>query len=167
MDSAKDELDARIVSVRGHRVMLDEDLARLYGVTTKRLNEQVRRNIHRFPKDFLVELTAAESDAMRSHFATASRRNIRHRPIAFTEHGAIMLASVLSSPVAVEASVRVVRAFVRMREMLSSQATLQKKLNELERRVGSHDVDLRDLFNAIRQLVVPNDAERRRIGFKP
>ena len=112
------DLERHIVCIRGIRAMLDQDLARIYGVSTKRLNQQVRRNIQRFPKDFLIELSAEEARALRSHSATASRRNIRHRPLAFTEHGAIMLASVLNTPIAVEASVRVVRAFVKMRELL-------------------------------------------------
>lgn len=159
------DLAGNIIPLRGRRVMLDEDLARLYGVSTKRLNEQVRRNIHRFPADFLLELTIQEARTMRSHFATASRRNIRHRPFAFTEHGAIMLATALNSAVAVEASVRVVRAFVKMREALSTQAVLQKKLDELENRVDSHDANLKDLFDAIRRLVVPKEGPRRRIGF--
>jgi hypothetical protein len=145
--------------------MLDEDLARIYGVSTKRLNEQVRRNRRRFPLGFLIELTSTEAAAMRSQFATASRRNIRHLPLAFSEHGAIMLASVLNTPVAVEASVRVVRAFVKMREMLSAQKALQKKLDELEGRVGARDASINELFAAIRQLIGPGDGPRRRIGF--
>ena len=161
------DLAKEIVSVRGLRVLLDEDLARLYGVATKRLNQQVRRNIHRFPKDFLIELTPAEATLMRSHFATASRRNVRHRPLAFTEHGAIMLASVLNTPVAVAASVRVVRAFVRMREMLSAQGELRKKIDELEGRVDSQDAQLRDLFAAIRGLIAPPARRKRKIGFRP
>lgn len=104
---------------------------------------------------------------MRSQIATASRRNIRYPPFAFTEHGAIMLASVLNTPVAVEASVRVVRAFVRMREIVSTQAALQKKLDELEGRVGIHDAQLRELFAAIRQLITPIGGPRRKIGFNP
>ena len=104
---------------------------------------------------------------MRLHFATASQRNIRHLPLAFTEHGAIMLATVLNTPVAVEASVRVVRAFVKMRELLSSQALLQKKMDELELRVGTHDGQLQELFDAIRQLITPAAGPRRKIGFKP
>lgn len=147
--------------------MLDEDLARIYGVSTKRLNEQVRRNRHRFPNGFLIELTTQEAEAMRSQIATASRRNFRHRRLAFTEHGAIMLATVLNTPVAVEASVRVVQAFVRMREILSTQAALQKKFDELERRVGAHDAQLNELFDAIRQLITPAQGPRKRIGFKP
>lgn len=104
---------------------------------------------------------------MRSHFATASRRNIRHHPFAFTEHGAIMLAAVLNTPVAVEASIRVVRAFVKMRELLSSQTQLQKKMDELEIRVGTHDGQLQELFDAIRQLITPAAGPSRKIGFKP
>lgn len=104
---------------------------------------------------------------MRSHFVTASRRNIRHLPLAFTEHGAIMLATVLNTSVAVEASVRVVRAFVKMRELLSTHSQLQKKMDELERRVGAHDGQLQELFDAIRQLIAPPSHPRRRIGFRP
>lgn len=104
---------------------------------------------------------------MRSHYATASRRNIRHLPLAFTEHGAVMLATVLNTPVAVEASVRVVQAFVKMRELLSMHAQLQKKMDELERRVGTHDDQLQELFDAIRQLISPTSRPRRKIGFRP
>ena len=167
MEKFDADLDQHIFPVRGLRVMLDEDLARIYGVSTKRLNEQVRRNRQRFPAGFLIELTPAEAELMRSLFVTASRRNIRHLPLAFTEHGAIMLASVLNTAVAVEASVRVVRAFVKLRELLSSQAQLQKKMDELELRVGTHDGHIGELFDAIRQLITPASRPRRNIGFKP
>ena len=146
--------------------MLDEHLARLYGVSTKSMNQQVRRNRHRFPEGFLIELSLEEARLMRSQIVTASRRNIRHRPFAFTEFGAIMLATVLSTPVAVEASVRVVRAFVRMRELLLTQAELRKKLDQLESRVGAHDAQFQQLFDAIRQLLNSPDGSRRKIGFK-
>ncbi|MBI2386801.1 MAG: ORF6N domain-containing protein [Elusimicrobia bacterium] len=161
------DLERHIIPVRGLRVMLDEDLARIYGVSTKRLNQQVRRNIHRFPRGFLIELTPDEAWSMRSQFVTASRRNFQYRPFAFTEHGAIMLATVLNTPVAVEASVRVVQAFVKMRELLSTHAQLQKKMDELEQRVGTHDGQLQELFDAIRQLITPASRPRRKIGFKP
>jgi len=108
-------IERRILIIRGQRVMMDADLAAIYGVSTKRLNEQVRRNRKRFPIDFMFRLRPGEASAMRSHFATASQRNIRHLPYAFTEHGAIMLASVLNSPIAIQASREVVRAFVRLR----------------------------------------------------
>jgi hypothetical protein len=106
------DLDRRILIIRGQSVMLDIDLARIYGVSTRRLNEQVRRNRERFPEDFMFQLTAEEAIPMRSHFATASKRNIRHSPYVFTEHGAVMLASVLKSPVAVAASIQIVRRFL-------------------------------------------------------
>lgn len=167
MESITADLERNIIAVRGLRVMLDEDLARIYGVSTKRLNEQVRRNRHRFPLGFLIELTPEEAETMRSHIATASRRNVRHLPFGFTEHGAIMLATVLNTPVAVEASVRVVQAFVKMRELLATHSQLQKKMNELERRVGTHDAQLQELFDSIRQLITPITRPRRRIGFKP
>jgi hypothetical protein len=166
MEPLEADLERRIITVRGMRVMLDEDLAQLYGVSTKRLNEQVRRNAHRFPHGFMIALTADEMQEMRSHFTTASKRNFQRAPLAFTEHGSIMLASVLNTPVAVEASVRVVRAFVKMREILSMHSILQKKLDELERRVDSHDGNLRELFAAIRQLITPSEGARKKIGFK-
>jgi hypothetical protein len=146
--------------------MLDSDLARIYGVELKRLNEQVRRNAERFPRDFAFQLTLQEFTDMRSQNATASKRNIRHLPWVFTEHGAIMLASVLNSPIAVEASVRVVRAFVLMREQLAAHKELAQKLSELENRVSGHDEAITNLFEAIRQLVEPPLPEdRKQIGF--
>jgi hypothetical protein len=159
-------IEALIRSVRGLRVMLDSDLARIYGVELKRLNEQVRRNAERFPRDFAFQLTLQEFTDMRSQNATASKRNIRHLPWVFTEHGAIMLASVLNSPIAVEASVRVVRAFVLMREQLAAHKELAQKLSELENRVSGHDEAITNLFEAIRQLVEPPLPEdRKQIGF--
>ena len=152
--------------IRGQRVMLDFDLAKIYGVKLKRLNEQVRRNPDRFPTDFAFRLTLQEFTDMRSQIATASKRNIRYLPWAFTEHGALMLASVLNSPVAVEASVRVVRAFVLMREQLAAHKELGQKLSELENRVSGHDEAIKNLFEAIRQLIEPPLPEnRRQIGF--
>lgn len=147
--------------------MLDSDLALLYGVSTKRLNQQVKRNMSRFPKDFLLFLTPDEISLMRSQFVTSSRRNKLRPPIAFTEHGAIMLASVLNSPVAVEASVRVVEAFVRMRELLAGREGLKAKLDELERRLDGHDGEIKDLFGAIRGLIEPPAKRGRKIGFSP
>lgn len=152
--------------IRGQRVMLDFDLAKIYGVQSKRLNEQVARNSDRFPKDFAFQLTLQEFANIRSQFATASKRNIRYQPMAFTEHGALMLASVLNSPIAVEASVRVVRAFVLMREQLAAHKELAGKLTALEQRVGGHDEAIANLFEAIRQLIEPPLPENRReIGF--
>lgn len=166
MEILDSDLERRIVVVRDIRVMLDEDLARIYGVTTARLNQQVLRNLHRFPHGFVLELSHEEVSAMRSQSVTSSRRNLRRLPRAFTEHGAIMLATVLNTPVAVEAAVRVVKAFVRMRELLATHAALQKKLDELENKVGAHDEQIQELFGAIRQLITPAGGPRRKIGFK-
>ena len=154
--------------IRSHSVMLDSDLAKTYGVTTKRLNEQYRRNRGRFPKDFAFQLTAQELTHLRSQIATAKMS--RYRPTVFTEHGAIMLASVLNSKVAIAASVTVVRAFVAMREVISRNKQLQDKLAEIEGRLDGHDESLQELFAAIHQLLdAPENPEedepRREIGF--
>jgi len=161
---AAEVIEQRILLIRGFRVMLDSDLAAVYGVSTKRLNEQVRRNRDRFPDDFMFQLTDAEAALMRSHFAAASKRNIRHRSFAFTEHGAIMLASVLNSPIAIQASVKVVRAFVRLREMLVAHKDLSRRLDALEKR---YDSQFKTVFDAIRELMVPPKEPPRRIGFRP
>jgi ORF6N domain len=161
------QLESAIYLIRGQRVMFDSDLAAIYGVTTKRLNEQVRRNISRFPEDFAFQLTAEELTNLRSQIATSSfHGGRRYRPWVFTEHGAIMLASVLNSDVAVQASVRVVRAFVRLREMVAANAQLAVKLEELERRLDSHDKAIVDLFATLKQLLEPPEPPKRReIGF--
>jgi|SRR5437588_2709215 len=161
--------------VRGQRVMLDSDLAGIYGVTTKRLNEQLKRNQQRFPQDFAFQLTTEEFATLRSQIATSNLKSQfatssshggkRKLPWVFTEHGAIMLASVLNSPVAIEASVRVVRAFVRLREIISANAELAAKFAQLERRLDSHDEAIAQLFAAIRQLLAPAPEKKREIGF--
>jgi len=152
--------------VRGQRVMLDSDLAAIYGVSTMRLNEQRRRNKKRFPSDFAFQLTRKEFANLISQFATSRSHGGRRKlPWAFTEHGAIMLASVLNSDIAVEASVRVVRAFVRLREIISANAELAAKFAQLERRLDSHDEAIAQLFAAIRQLLAPAPEKKREIGF--
>lgn len=157
----------RICLVRGQKVLLDKDLADLYGVPTKRLNEQVKRNAERFPADFMFQLTEEEFGHLRSQIATSSSAHGGRRspPYAFTEHGAIMAATVLSSPKAIELSVFVVRAFVQLREMLSSHKELAAKLDALERKVGSHDQAIAGLIDAIRQLTAPQEPKRQGIGF--
>src|SRR5438093_4285268 len=139
--SVRAGIQSLILTLREQRVMLDSDLARIYGVSTMRLNEQFKRNLKRFPKDFAFQLTAQEFAALISQIAISKkgRGGRRKLPWVFTEHGAIMLASVLNSPTAVEASVRVVRAFVRMREMLSLHRELAQKLFALEQRLDGHD----------------------------
>jgi len=169
-------LESAIHLIRGHRVMLDSDLAAIYGVTAKRLNEQLKRNRPRFPDDFAFQLTVQEFTDLKSQIATSSLRSQfgtssshggkRKLPWVFTEHGALMLASVLNSEIAVQASVRVVRAFVRLREMVAANAQLAAKLQELERRLDSHDEGIANLFAALKQLLEPSEpTKRREIGF--
>jgi hypothetical protein len=161
-------IESLILAVRGLRVMLDSDLAKVYGVTTARLNEQFKRNSNRFPSDFAFQITPAELEVLMSQFATSKKGpgGRRKLPRVFTEHGALMLASVLNSPVAIEASIRVVRAFVLMREQLAAHKELSLKLKELESRVSGHDEAITNIFEAIRQLVEPALPEnRRQIGF--
>jgi len=169
----------QILLLRGQKVLLDADLAALYGVETRRLNEQVRRNLDRFPEDFIFEVTDEELANLKSHFATSSWGGRRKRPMAFTEHGAIMAATILKSPRAVEMSVYVVRAFVRLREVLASNTELAKRLDELEQTTEAlsmqHDsfarntrVQLKQLFDAIRELMTqPEPQKKRPIGFMP
>jgi hypothetical protein len=162
-----ERIERLIYLIRGQKVMLDSDLAEIYGVTTRRLNEQVRRNLDRFPSDFAFQLTRQELTNLMSQFATSSSYGGRRKlPWVFTEHGAIMLASVLSSPVAVHASVQVVRAFVRLREMLASNRELAQKLTELERKLEGHDAAIHNLFEAIRQLLNSPEPPRKQIGFQ-
>jgi hypothetical protein len=163
------EVDSKIHHIRGQRVMLDSDLALIYGVTTKQLNQQLRRNRFRFPIDFAFQLSTEEFTALRSQIVTSKvgRGGRRYLPWAFTEHGAIMLASILNSERAVEMSVFVVRAFVQMREVLMGNRQLATKLAELEKRVGGHDEVIADLITAIRKLLeAPADEKpKREIGF--
>jgi hypothetical protein len=159
-------IEELIFLIRGQRVMLDSDLAAIYGISTKRLKEQFRRNKERFPKDFAFQLVNQEVANLRSQFATSrSHGGLRYNPVVFTEHGALMLASILNSPIAVEASIGVVRAFIWMREQLMANKELAGKLNELESRVSGHDEAIQDLFEAIRQLVTPPADPAKEIGF--
>jgi hypothetical protein len=158
-------IEEKIFVIRRQKVILDADLAAFYGVATKRLNEQVKRNAHRFPEDFLFQLNENELPGMRSQIATGSKRNIRHMPYAFTEHGVIMAASVLNSDRAIEVSVYVVRAFVKLREMLAANKELDRKLAELEHKVESHDGTIQALVAAIRKLMTPPEPKEKKIGF--
>jgi hypothetical protein len=155
-----------ILILRGQKVILDADLARLYGVTTKRLNEQVKRNTERFPTDFMFQLTDDELEILRSQFATSRWGGRRYLPYAFTEHGALMAANVLNTPTAVEVGVYVVRAFIKLRELLSSHTELSHKLIELESRLDGHDEQIGALMQAIRQLLAQPEKPERRIGFR-
>jgi len=161
-------IESRIMILRGHKVILDSDLAELYGVTVGRLNEQVKRNQQRFPRDFMFRLTERENQILRSQFAISSQKHggRRYLPYAFTEHGAIMAATVLNSKRAIEMSVFVVRAFVRMREMLLKNRQLAAKINELDRRLETHDTAIQDLIDAIKELMAPEQTPKRKIGFQ-
>jgi hypothetical protein len=163
-------IQSHILVLRGTRVILDADLAGLYGVPTKRLNEQVKRNARRFPEDFMFRLTAAEATELlrsRSQIATLKRgQNIKHLPFAFTEHGAVQAANVLNSETAIEMGVQVVRAFNHLRRLFADHRTLAGKLAELEKRLGGHDGQIAAVIHAIRQLAAGEiKRSRRRIGF--
>jgi len=165
-----ESIEGKIFVLRGHRVMLDRDLAELYGVETRVLNQAVSRNGDRFPDDFMFQLTLEEGKAVmlsRSQFVTLKRgQNIKYRPHVFTEHGAVMLANVLKSPVAVRASIQVVRAFVHLRQMLATNEDLARKIEALERKVGKHDADLQAILGALHKLLQPPaPAAKRPIGF--
>jgi phage regulator Rha-like protein len=159
-------VESRILVLRKQKVILDSDLAELYEVPVKRLNEQVKRNRDRFPADFMFRLTPEETDSLRSQNATSKRGGRRYPPYAFTEHGAIMAATVLNSERAVEMSVFVVRAFVRLREILATNQQLAGKIDELERRLDTHDASIQELIEAIRELMEPPPASGRPIGFQ-
>lgn len=159
-------IENRIVTLRGHRVLLDFHLAELYGVPTKRLNEQVRRNLQRFPADFMFQLNEDEEASLRSQFATLKLSRGRHRKyrsIAFTEQGIAMLSSVLHSDQAIEVNIEIMRAFVRIRAWLQTHADLAQRLDELEQR---YDQQFKAVFDAIRELMAPPVPERPRIGFE-
>lgn len=170
---AVDAIASRILTLRGQKIIVDADLAALYGVATKRLNEQVRRNLARFPADFMFMLEADEWEALRSQIATLKPGRGQHRkylPYAFTEHGAIMAATVLNSPQAVDVSVYVVRAFVQLRELLTGHKELARRLDELEARMArklmTQDQAIAGILDAIRQLMAPPAvAKKRPIGF--
>jgi phage regulator Rha-like protein len=161
-------VESRILILRHQRVILDRDLAGLYGVSVGRLNEQVKRNQERFPADFMFQLTAKEDQILRSQIAISSSKHggRRYPPYAFTEHGTIMAATVLNSKQAIDMSVFVVRAFVRMREMLVKNRQLAAKINELDRRLETHDTAIQDLIDAIKELMIPEEGSKRKIGFQ-
>ena len=161
-------VESRIFFLRQQRVILDAHIAELYGVPVKVLNQQVKRNRERFPEDFVFQLTAKEHELLRSQIVTSkkSRGGRRYRPYAFTEHGAIMAATVLNSERAVQMSVFVVRAFVRLREMLATNRRLAGKIDELENRLDTTDSVILDLIGAIKELMTPRKPRRVRIGFE-
>jgi ORF6N domain len=163
-------IESRILTIRGQRVIIDADLAELYGVATKRLNEQVKRNPGRFPHDFMFQLNAAEkAEVVANCDHLASLKFAKSLPFAFTEHGAIQAANVLNSPQAIDMGVYVVRAFVQLREVLVSHRDLAKRLDALEQRIerklGSHDQAIAGLIDTLRELMAPANPPKRPIGF--
>jgi ORF6N domain len=162
------KVDSKILVLRGQRVILDTDLAELYGVRVRHLNQQAKRNAKRFPPAFRFQLSAQELKILRSQNVISSEGHggARYRPYAFTEHGAIMAATVLNSERAIEMSVFVVLAFVRMRRAIAGNRHFLTKLAELEHRLKGHDADIQDLMDAIRELMSPAEPNRRRIGFE-
>ena len=174
-----EQIEGAILLIRGQKVMLDADLAELYGVPTKALNQAVKRHRDRFPADFMMQLTVEEAQGLRSQFVTASaddsemrsqivtasKRNVRYQPYAFTEQGVAMLSTVLNSERAVQVNIEIMRAFVRMRQILAAHVDLARKLDALEKK---YDAQFQVVFEAIRQLMVPVPAPekpKRRIGF--
>jgi len=162
-----ESIERRIYLIRSQKVMLDSDLADLYQVPTKSLNLAVRRNADRFPEDFSFQLTKEEVSSLRFQFETSNkgRGGRRYLPHAFTEHGVAMLSSVLNSKRAVQVNILIIRAFVKLREMLSTHKDLARKLEELEKKYQAHDVQIKAVFDAIRKLIEQPVAPRRRIGF--
>jgi len=158
-----ERIEKTILFIRNQRVMLDADLAFLYGITTKRLNEQVKRNTDRFPDDFMFRLTEDEKREVVANCDHLRRLKFsRTLPFAFTEHGAVMLASVLSSPTAIQVSIQVVRTFNRLREYVINYKAIARKLEEVEER---YDMQFKAVFDAIRQLMTPPEKPRKKIGF--
>lgn len=157
-----------IFLIRGQKVMLDTDLAALYKVPTKVLNQAVKRNLGRFPSDFMFRLSLQEVDLMRSQIVTASKRNIRYQPYAFTEHGVAMLSSVLNSDRAVQMNILIIRAFVKLRDLLATHKDLAARIEEIEATQGRHASVINILAQEIKQLKrLPAAPPKRRIGFKP
>ena len=156
----------KIYIIRGKKVMLDEDLAELYQVETKRLNEQVRRNIDRFPNDFMFKLTKKEFENLKSQFATSSWGGRRKLPLAFTEQGVSMLSGVLNSETAIRVHIQIIRVFARMRELLLTHKDILLQLEKIEKKLAGHDEDITLIFQYLKQLLNPPQPPRRKIGFK-
>jgi len=162
------QVERRILLIRGQKVMLDSDLAKLYGVGTKVLNQAVKRNRERFPEDFMFRLTLKEKGEVVTNCDHLWRLKFSPTlPYVFTEHGAVMLANVLNSSRAIRTSIQVVRAFDRLRQLLTTHQELAEKLRELEHRLEGYDHQIRSIFGAIRELMAPPRSPRRRIGFRP
>ena len=156
----------KIFVIRRQKVMLDNDLSELYGVETKRLKEQVRRNINRFPEDFMFELTREEYQSLRSQNATLKRgQHSKYIPFAFTEHGVLMLSNVLKSERAIQVSIQIIRIFTKLREMLLTHKDILLKLEKIEKKVIDHDEKIRLIFEYLKKMLTQSEKPRKRIGF--
>src|SRR3990172_2272519 len=163
----QESIESKIFSIRGKRVMFDRDLANLYQVETKVLNQAVKRNIQRFPDDFMFQLTKEEFNSLRSQIVTLKRgQHRKYLPYVFTEQGVAMLSSVLNSERAIQVNIAIMRAFVRLREVLSTHKKLANKLDELERKTEKHDEEIRAIFGVIRQLMTVPAEPKGKIGFQ-
>jgi len=163
-----ERIEKRIYLIRNQKVMVDSDIAELYDVSTKQLNQQVKRNIDRFPIDFMFQLSAEEYDSLRSQNVTLKNGRGKHRkylPYAFTEQGVAMLSSVLNSKQAIKVNIQIMRAFVKLREILSTHKELAQKLKELELKIDSHDQQIQSIFEVINQLLIPPEKPKQKIGF--
>ena len=158
----------KIYFIRGMKVMIDRDLAELYGVETKQLKRQVKRNIERFPPDFMFELTKDEFENWRSQFGTSNseKMGLRFKPYVFTEQGVAMLSSILNSKQAIAVNIQIIRVFTKMREIISSNKEILLKLDQLEKRVGANSNDIEEIFSVLRQLINPKPQPKKRIGYK-
>jgi phage regulator Rha-like protein len=158
----------KIYLIRGQKVMLDRDLAELYGVETKRLKEAVRRNINRFPNDFMFEMTLEELEIWRTQFATSKsdKKGLRHTPFCFTEQGVAMLSSVLNSEAAINVNIQIIRVFTKMREIILTHKDILLQLERIEKKLTGHDQDIVLIFQYLKQLLNPTQPARRKIGFR-
>jgi len=167
----EESIESKIFLLRGQKVMLSIHLAKLYGVKVKVLMQAIKRNIERFPEDFMFQLTLEEAKSLRSQFVTLNNKgskrgkHLKFMPYAFTEQGVAMLSSVLHSKKAVQVNIAIMRAFVKLRQILFHHKELAYKLEELERKISGHDEDIQNIFEAIRQLMAPPEKPKRRIGF--
>lgn len=163
-----ENLDSKIYLIRGQKVMIDRDLAELYGVETKQLKRQVNRNIERFPNDFMFELSKEEFENWRRQFGTSNseKMGLRYAPFCFTEQGVAMLSSVLTSKRAIEVNIQIIRVFTKMREIISTNKEILVKLDQLEKNVGANSEDIEKIFSVLRKLINPDPEPRKQIGYK-
>ncbi len=162
----EEKIENKIFLMRGKRVMLDKDLAELYGVKTKVLNQAIKRNMERFPEDFMFQLTKEEANSLRSQFVTLKRgEHLKYLPYAFTEQGVAMLSSVLNSKRAIQVNIQIMRIFTKLREVIANNKEIMQKLNQLESKIEKHDSEIQSIFEAIRQLISIPEKQKRKVGF--